>query len=130
MNSRNLVSSNHENGFNRVSRWANRARYLRRQRSTSLWTGMCIRMPTSFFIRRPLEAGVIVDRIFFSPAAPQDRPWMWASGHNGDIRRAAHRYEPTRIGRGGPDAASSASGPPCSCHQCSLIIRTGGFGFG
>jgi tripartite-type tricarboxylate transporter receptor subunit TctC len=24
------------------------------------------------------------------------RPWMWASGHNGDIRRAAHGYEPTR----------------------------------
>jgi hypothetical protein len=22
--------------------------------------------------------------------APQDRPWMWASGHNGEIRRAAH----------------------------------------
>jgi hypothetical protein len=22
-------------------------------------------------------------------------PWMWASGHNGDIRRAAHGYEPT-----------------------------------
>ena len=21
---------------------------------------------------------------------------MWASGHNGDYRRAAHRYEPTR----------------------------------
>jgi hypothetical protein len=21
---------------------------------------------------------------------------MWASGHNGDIRRAAHGYEPTR----------------------------------
>jgi hypothetical protein len=27
---------------------------------------------------------------------PQDRPWMWASGHNGDIRRAAYGYEPTR----------------------------------
>jgi hypothetical protein len=25
-----------------------------------------------------------------------DRPWMWTSGHNGDIRRAAHGYEPTR----------------------------------
>jgi hypothetical protein len=23
-------------------------------------------------------------------------PWMWASGHNGDIGRAAHGYEPTR----------------------------------
>jgi hypothetical protein len=43
-----------------------------------------------------LEDGVIVGRIFLSPGAPQDRPWMWASGHNGDIRRAAHGYEPTR----------------------------------
>jgi hypothetical protein len=30
------------------------------------------------------------------PIAPQDRPWMWTSGHNGYIRRAAHGYEPTR----------------------------------
>jgi hypothetical protein len=43
-----------------------------------------------------LEDGAVVGRIFLSPAAPMDRPWMWASGHNGDIRRAAHGYEPTR----------------------------------
>jgi hypothetical protein len=43
-----------------------------------------------------LEDGVVVGRIFMVPAGPQDRPWMWASGHNGDIRRAAHGYEPTR----------------------------------
>jgi hypothetical protein len=44
-----------------------------------------------------LEDGVIVGRIFFLDAAgPQDRPWMWASGHNGDIGRAAHGYERTR----------------------------------
>jgi hypothetical protein len=43
-----------------------------------------------------LEAGVIAGRIFKVPIAPQDKPWMWASGHNGDIRRAAHGYEPTR----------------------------------
>jgi hypothetical protein len=30
------------------------------------------------------------------PTAPQDRPWMWASGHNGDIKRAAYGYEATR----------------------------------
>jgi len=30
------------------------------------------------------------------PIAPQDRPWMWASGHNGHTRRAVHGYEPTR----------------------------------
>jgi hypothetical protein len=30
--------------------------------------------------------------------APLDRPWMWASGHNGDLRCAARGYEPTREG--------------------------------
>jgi hypothetical protein len=43
-----------------------------------------------------LEDGVVVGRIFLSPGAPQERPWMWASGHNGDIRRAAFGYEPMR----------------------------------
>jgi hypothetical protein len=44
-----------------------------------------------------LEDGVIVGRIFFLDAVgPQGRPWMWASGHNGDYQRAAHGYEPTR----------------------------------
>jgi hypothetical protein len=36
-----------------------------------------------------LENGVVVGRIFKSPGVPEDRPWMCASGHNGDIRRAA-----------------------------------------
>jgi hypothetical protein len=41
-----------------------------------------------------LENGVVVGRIFFLDAVgPQGRPWMWASGHNGDIKRAAHGYE-------------------------------------
>jgi hypothetical protein len=44
-----------------------------------------------------LEDGVVVGRIFLSPGAPQERPWMWASGHSADsVRRAAHGYEPTR----------------------------------
>jgi len=43
-----------------------------------------------------LEDGVVVGRISKEQAAPQDRPWMWASGHNGDIKRAAYGYEPTR----------------------------------
>jgi hypothetical protein len=44
-----------------------------------------------------LENGVVVGRISFLDAVgPQGRPWMWASGHNGDIKRAAHGYEPTR----------------------------------
>jgi hypothetical protein len=41
-----------------------------------------------------LENGVVVGPIFMVPVAPEGRPWMWASGHNGDIKRAAH--EPTR----------------------------------
>ena len=43
-----------------------------------------------------LEYGVVVGRIFTVPTAPPGRPWMWASGHNGDYRRAAHGHEPTR----------------------------------
>ena len=44
-----------------------------------------------------LENGVVVGRIFFLDAVgPQGRPWIWASGHNGDIRRTAHGYEPAR----------------------------------
>jgi hypothetical protein len=44
-----------------------------------------------------LENGVVVGRIFCLDAiGPRGRPWMWASGHNGDIKRAAHGYEPTR----------------------------------
>jgi hypothetical protein len=44
-----------------------------------------------------LEDGVAVGRIFCLDAEGlQGRHWMWASGHNGDIRRAAHGYEATR----------------------------------
>jgi hypothetical protein len=44
-----------------------------------------------------VEDGVVVGRIFFLDAVgPQGRPWMWASGHNRDIRRAACDCEATR----------------------------------
>jgi hypothetical protein len=43
-----------------------------------------------------LEGGAVIGRIFKVPVAPPDRPWMWASGHNGDIRRAARGYAATR----------------------------------
>ena len=44
-----------------------------------------------------VEDGIIVGRIFFLDAVgPTGRPWMWASGHNGHIKRAAYGYEPTR----------------------------------
>jgi hypothetical protein len=48
-----------------------------------------------------LEDGVIVGRIFKVPIAPQDRPWMWASGHNGHVRRAAHGLRADAGGRDG-----------------------------
>jgi len=42
-----------------------------------------------------LEDGKVVGRIFhLEAAAPEGRPWMWASGRG--IERAAHGYEPTR----------------------------------
>jgi hypothetical protein len=65
-----------------------------------------------------LENGVVIGRIFMVPVAPEGRPWMWASGHNGDIRRAAHGYEPSarprwrpslRVG-GGPSSGNWLSG--------------------
>jgi hypothetical protein len=37
-----------------------------------------------------LENGVVIGRIFKVLVAPEGRPWMWASGHNGDIKRAAY----------------------------------------
>jgi hypothetical protein len=43
-----------------------------------------------------VENDKIVGRIFFLDAVgPHGRLWMWASGHNGDIKRA-HGYEATR----------------------------------
>ena len=39
-----------------------------------------------------LENGAVIGRIFLSSGAPQDRQWMWASGHDGQIKRAAHGY--------------------------------------
>jgi hypothetical protein len=47
-----------------------------------------------------LENGVVVGRIFCLDAVgPQGRPWMWASGHNGEIKRAAHGFGPFSCGR-------------------------------
>jgi hypothetical protein len=60
-----------------------------------------------------LEDGVVVGRIFLSPATPRDRPWMWASGHDGQIRRAAHGYAvDARGGDGGirEELATGAKG--------------------
>ena len=44
------------------------------------------------------ENGVKVGRIFhLDAAAPEGRPWMWASGHAaGTVARAAHGYAETR----------------------------------
>jgi hypothetical protein len=43
-----------------------------------------------------MEDGMIVGRIFLDAVGPKDRPWMWTSGHNRQIRRAAHGYAATR----------------------------------
>ena len=43
-----------------------------------------------------LEDGVAVRIFFLDSIRPQGRTWMWASGHNDDLRRAAHGYEATR----------------------------------
>jgi hypothetical protein len=44
-----------------------------------------------------LENGMIVGRIsFLGAVGPQGRPWMWASRHDGQIKRAAHGYAETR----------------------------------
>jgi hypothetical protein len=44
-----------------------------------------------------LVDGAVIGRIFKAPVAPQDRPWMWASGHSADsVKHATHGYEPTR----------------------------------
>jgi hypothetical protein len=43
-----------------------------------------------------LLRGPCVGRIFRSPGAAAHRPWMSASGHNGDTGRAAFGYEQTR----------------------------------
>jgi hypothetical protein len=41
-----------------------------------------------------LEDGKVVGRIIhLEAAAPEGRPWMRASGHNGEVRRAAHGCE-------------------------------------
>jgi len=40
--------------------------------------------------------GLVRDQGDAHSAVPQDRQWMWANGHNGKIKRAAHGYEPTR----------------------------------
>jgi hypothetical protein len=43
-----------------------------------------------------LAEGEVVGRILMSLAAPQDRPWMWTIGRNGDVPGVAHGFEPTR----------------------------------
>src|SRR5262245_60485381 len=67
-----------------------------------------------------LEDGVVVGRIFKVQVALADKPWMWASGHNGDIRLARVLAQPTtdhcgrrrRSSRHSPGAAHmTGSGP-------------------
>ena len=62
--------------------------------------------------------GVVVGRIFTVPTAPQGRPWMWASGHGGFVKRAAHGYEasprnPCEVRSARQDRAARAGSTPC-----------------
>src|SRR5262245_24626051 len=43
-----------------------------------------------------LQNGVVVGRICKEQAAPPGRSWGWASGHNGDTKRARDGYAATR----------------------------------
>jgi hypothetical protein len=75
-----------------------------------------------------LENGVVVGRIFTVSTAPQDRHWMWASGRDCNLRRAAHGYEATReaamaaddgLVRGLPTTPAVISSPDClPCPPC------------
>src|SRR5262245_63704736 len=49
-------------------------------------------------LRRRCRSARVVGRIFhLDAAAPEGRPWMWASGHGGhNIKCAAHGYAATR----------------------------------
>ena len=42
-------------------------------------------------MKNPAAPVVCLDAV-----GPQGRAWMWASGHNGDIKRVAHGYAETR----------------------------------
>jgi hypothetical protein len=61
-----------------------------------------------------LENGVVVGRISKEEVAPKDRAWMWASGHGGHIKRAAHGYEATREAAKPPSRRHAAVAPSCS----------------
>lgn len=69
-----------------------------------------------------LDDGVVVGRIFLSSGAPQNRQWMWASGHSADsVKRAAHGYEATReqamaalLRAGDGNRAARTTGRPCA----------------
>ena len=44
-----------------------------------------------------VAGGILVGRIFLAPAAPEDRQWMWAIGHDHREKRSpTHGYAPTR----------------------------------
>jgi hypothetical protein len=65
-----------------------------------------------------LEDGIVVGRIFKVPIAPPERPWMWASGDNGDISRADARLRADARGRHGRVRQELAEG--MTDRRCSL----------
>ena len=56
-----------------------------------------------------LEDGAVVRRIFLSPVAPADKPWMWASGRNRQIRPTATSRRARRRWRRSPRAGCGNS---------------------
>jgi hypothetical protein len=70
-----------------------------------------------------LADGAVVGRIFKVQAAPVGTPWMWASGDNGDIKRAAHGYESTREAAMVAFAKSAGSRPAGAVGQAAAGDR-------
>jgi hypothetical protein len=66
-----------------------------------------------------LENGVVVGRIFFLDAVgPKDRPWMWASVHNGDIKRGTRlRANPRNSSTPDAPATVASCGASHSCDE-------------
>ena len=74
-----------------------------------------------------LENGVVVGRIMLSPAAPQDRQWMWASGHSADSVARSSRA----VGRLSRQAERRAQGrPPTQSGIVALNLAIEGEGSG
>jgi hypothetical protein len=74
----------------------------------------------------PAQPRVVTGFDFLSPAAPQERPWMWASGHYGDIavRRTATSRRVMRPCRRLPGVGIGSTRPKCAANRvasCAML---------